>query len=156
MQNWQRRVRGALGMALSWAIVGAIIGFAIEMIHNIWPNPLGRLVDIWPAALAYPGFFGGLVFSAVLGIAGRRRSFRELSLPRFAAWGALGGLLVSLIPLAMVAVGLADANVPIWQLTLVLAGPLAAGSAIAAAGSLALARMGEDRGLLEGDRPSDL
>jgi hypothetical protein len=36
------------------------------------PNPLGSLVDIWPAVLAIPGFFGGLAFSTVLGIAGPR------------------------------------------------------------------------------------
>jgi hypothetical protein len=57
-------------------------------------------------ALAVPGFVGGACFSVVLGIAGRRRRFEDLSLSRFAAWGALGGLLLSLVPAAMVAVGL--------------------------------------------------
>lgn len=44
----------------------------------------------------------------MLGIAERRRRFDELSLPRFAAWGAVGGVLLSLVPAAMVAVGLAS------------------------------------------------
>ena len=69
MKTWLRRIRGALGMALTWAAGGALVGFGIELIHNVWPNPLGSLVDIWPAVLAYPAFFGGLAFSAVLGIA---------------------------------------------------------------------------------------
>ena len=43
-----------------------------------------------------------------MGIAGRRRRFQELSLPRFAAWGAVGGLLLTLFPFAIVAVGLAS------------------------------------------------
>lgn len=152
MKNWLRRIRGALGMGLTWAVAGFLAGMGIELLHNIWPNPLGSAVDIWPAALAYPGFFGGVAFSTVLGIAGRRRRFDELSLPRVAAWGAAGGLLVSLIPAAMVAVGLATPNVPLWQITAALVGPFTAGGAAAAAGSLALARMAEDRELLDDGR----
>ena len=140
MKNWSRRMRGAVGMALTWAAAGALLGMAIELLHNIWPNWLGAQVDIWPAALAYPGFFGGLAFSVVLGIVARHRRFEELSLARFAGWGAVGGLLVSLIPAVMVAVGLASTSIPVWQITVSLAGPFALGSAAAAAGSLALAR----------------
>jgi hypothetical protein len=149
MKKWLRRIRGAVGMGLTWAVGGAVVGFGIEMIYNVWPNPLGSLVDIWPAALAYPAFVGGVVFSTVLGIAGRRRRFDELSLPRFAAWGALGGLLASLFPAAMVALGLATPNISLWQITVGLAGPLTLGSAIAASGSLWLARLAEDPELLD-------
>ncbi len=90
MKNWLRRIRGAVGMGLTWAVVGFLAGIGIEVIHNIWPNPIGSAVDIWPAVLAYPGFFGGVAFSTVLGIAGRRRRFDELSLPRFGFWGRWG------------------------------------------------------------------
>lgn len=139
-------------MGLTWAAAGFLAGIGIEVIHNIWPNPLGSAVDIWPAALAYPGLLGGVAFSAVLAIAGRRRRFDELSLPGVAAWGALGGVLVSLIPAAMVAVGPATPNTPLWQMTLALVGPFALGGAMAASGSLALARMAEDQERLEGSR----
>jgi hypothetical protein len=135
-------------MGLAWGVVGFLIGMGIELIHSIWPNPLGSAVDIWPAALAYPGFLAGIAFSAVLGIAGRRRRFDELSLPRVAAWGAVGGFFVSLIPAAMVVLGLATPNVPLWQITLALIGPFTLGGALAASGSLALARAAEDRELL--------
>lgn len=145
MKHWLRRIRGAVGMGLTWAAGGAVVGFGIELIHHLWPNPLGALVDIWPAALAFPAFLGGVVFSTVLGIAGRRRKFEELSLRQFAAWGALGGLLASLFPAAMVALGLATPNFPLWQITIGLAGPLTVGSAIAASASLAVARMTESR-----------
>jgi len=148
MGKWLRRIRGALGMGLTWAVAGFIAGIGIELVHNLWPNPLGSAVDIWPAALAYPGFFGGIAFSAVLGIAGRRRRFDELSFPGVAAWGAVGGALVSLIPAAMVGVGFATINEPLWQLTLALLVPFTLGGAVAASGTLALARMGEDRELL--------
>lgn len=152
MKIWLRRIRGALGMGLTWALAGFLAGMCMELIHNIWPNPLGSAVDIWPAALAYPGFFGGVAFSAVLGIAGRRRRFDELSLPRVAAWGAVGGLLVSLIPAALVTGGLATPNAPVWQITLALLGPFTVGGAIAAPVSLALARRAEDREMLDGGR----
>lgn len=150
MKKWLRRLRGAVGMGLTWGAGGFFAGGLIELIWNLWPGfPLGPLVDIWPAALAIPGFLGGTAFSVVLGIAGRRRSFDELSLPRFAAWGAVGGLLASLAPAALVALGLASPAVPVWQITAALAGPFALGSAIAASGSLALARLAEERQLLD-------
>jgi len=152
VKRWLRRLRGAFGMGLTWAATGWIIGMGIELIHNLWPNPIGAAVDIWPAALAYPGLLGGLAFSSVLAIAGRRRRFDELSLPRFAAWGALGGLAVSLIPAAMVVLGLATPAVPLWQITVGLAGPLMVGGAVAASGSLALARRAEDRQRLHAGR----
>ncbi len=152
MKKWMRQIRGALRMGLTWAVGGFLVGSGIEIISNVWPTPLGSMVDIWPAALGFPAFFGGVVFSTVLGIAGRRRRFDELSLPGFAAWGAVGGLIVSLIPAAMVAIGLATPNIPLWQITAALIGPLTLGSAIAASGSLALARMAEDRELLDASR----
>jgi hypothetical protein len=149
MTKWLRRIRGAFGMGLVWGAGGFLAGMGIELIHNIWPNALGSMVDIWPAALAYPAFLGGVAFSTVLGIVGRRRRFDELSMPKVAASGALGGLVASLFPAAMVALGLATPNIPSWQITAAIAGPLTFGSAAAAAVSLALARMAEDRELLD-------
>lgn len=140
MRRWLRRIRGAIGMGLTWAAGGAFIGGLIEA----FVDPTGAIVDVWIPSLAIPAFLGGAAFSVVLGIAGRNRRFDELSLPRFAAWGALGGLFVSLVPAAIVAVGWASTSLPVWKITAVIAGPLALGSAIAASGSLALARMAEE------------
>ena len=144
MATWWRRIRGALGLGLTWAAVGFVTGVGIEIVHNLWPNPVGAAVDIWPAALAYPGFLGGVAFAAVLGIAGRRRRFEELSFPAIAAWGALGGAVVSLIPAGLVIVGLVTPGVPTWQITLALLGPCTIGGAAAASGTLALARKAND------------
>jgi hypothetical protein len=144
VRKWLRRIRAAVVMGLTWAVPAWFVGMGIELIHNVWPNPLGSLVDIWPAVLAYPAFLGGVAFSVVLRIAGGRRGFDELSLPLFAAWGALGGLLASLVSAAMVALGLATPNIPLWQITAGLAVPLMLGSAVAASGTLWLARRTED------------
>jgi len=156
MKTWLRRVRAVSGMALSWAAGWALFGLLIGVASNLLPFlPWHYLFDVFDAplpALAIPGFVGGALFSTVLGVAGRRRRFDELSLPRFAAWGAVGGLLLSLVPAAMVAVGLAslgDGARGLWQLTAVVSGPLALLGAASASGSLLLARRAEKRELLD-------
>lgn len=139
-------------MGLTWGVIGFALGMVIELVHNVWPNPVGAAVDIWPAVLAYPGVLGGVAFSVVLGIAGRHRRFDELSLGRVAAWGALGGAAVGLVPAAMVAMGLATPNIPLWQITATIVGPFALGGAAAAAGTLLVARRSDDRELLDEGR----
>lgn len=139
VRKWLRRIRGAIGMGLVWAVGGAGIGMFIELLANVLPGgfPLASRVDIWPVVLAIAGFLCGGVFSVVLGIAARRRSIGELSVPKFAAWGAFAGLLLG--GFLVLAVG---ADVAFIAIT-------TAGSAIGAAGSLALARMGVERPLLD-------
>src|SRR5678810_645907 len=111
MRKWLRRIRGAIGMGLTWAAGWAVFGVMIGVASKITPFlPWDSFFEVFDAplpALAVPGFFGGAFFSIVLGIAARRRKFDELSVPRFALWGALGGVMLSLLPNAMVAVGLA-------------------------------------------------
>ena len=107
-----RRIRGAIGMgitwAIGWAIAGLLIGAGSVLLPALPWNAFFEVFDAPLPALGLPGFFAGVFFSFVLGVAGRRRSFDELSLPRFAAWGAAGGLLLTLFPFALVAVGLAS------------------------------------------------
>ncbi len=158
MRTWLRRTRGAIGMGLTWAAAWAIVGLLIGVASNLLPGRqwdfFFHVFDAPLPALAIPGFVGGVFFSVVLGIVERRRSFAELSLPRFAAWGAMGGLLLSLLPAALVAVGLvsmADGGAGLWQLTALIAGPLTLLSAISASGSLLLARKADRRALREGN-----
>ncbi len=129
--------------AAGWALVGGLIGLSWSL-----GLPMEWFVEVFDAplaALAVPGFFGGAVFSMVLGIAGRRRRFDELSLPRFGAWGAVGGLLLGLFP-SFVAVSSGGASV---AAAAVVVGTLTLLSAVSASSSLALARMAEDRELLD-------
>jgi hypothetical protein len=167
MRTWTRRVRGAIGTGLTWAvawgIAGVLIGVASVLVpHRMWDVFL-RVFDAPLPALAVPGFVGGVLFSVVLGVAGRHRRFDELSLPRFAAWGAVGGLLLSLVPVAMVAVGLATlapGGTGLWRPVAVIGGPFMLLGALSAGGSLLLARRagarspdaveGGERDLLEG------
>jgi hypothetical protein len=150
MQAWLRRIRGAIGMGLTWAVGWALAGVLIGVASRLLPGlPWDSFFEVFDAplpALAMPGFLGGVLFSAVLGVAGRRRRFAQLSLPWFAAWGAVGGLLLSLVPAALVAVGLATIGregLGLWRLTAVISGPLMLLSAASASASLALARTAE-------------
>lgn len=156
MRKWLRRIRGAVGMGLTWAAGWALAGVLIGVASLLLPGlPWDSFFEVFDAplpALAIPGFFGGVFFSAVLGIAGRRRRFRELSLSRFAAWGAVGGLLLILFPFALVAVGLASregSDISAWQAIAVISGPFILLSALSASGSLLLARAAEERASLE-------
>ena len=138
MSTVLRRVRGMFGMGLIWAAGMAGVGGFIELLANILPGgfPFASRVDMWPQTLAIPGFLGGVIFSAVLMIAGGRRRFDELSLPRFAAWGALGGILLG-------AWGVSGGLPPL------IMGFTALGGTIAAATSLTIARMANRREMLE-------
>ena len=150
MKSWLRRIRAAVFLGLLWMVVWGSVGMLIEWVHDVWPNPLGRLVDIWPAMLGLPAFLGGVTFSLLLSMVARRRSFSELSVPGFAALGTLGGVLVSLGPAFMVAIGFASIHGPhtIWQVTLPLLVPLGIMGGTSAAATLLLARRAEQGGLL--------
>ena len=137
MKKWLKRIRGAVGVGLTWAAawlgVGVIMGlvfFGSRVDAELLANALNSAVL---------GFIGGTVFSVALGIAERRATFDQMSLPRFAGWGAVGGLLVSLVLLS---------NQGVFGAALIV-GTFALLGAGSAAGSLALARRADDRELLD-------
>jgi len=139
-----RRLRGALGMGAFWAVGGAILGGVFE----VFVDPTGRIVDLWIPALALPAFLSGVVFSGVLAIAGRKRHFRELSLRRFAAWGAVGGAIVGVAGVAVLGIANVAGIASVLGLT-------AVGSSLAATGTLALARFASDPAAVEADDSLD-
>lgn len=138
MKGWLRRIRGALGMGLIWAGGGAAIGGLIELISNIFPGLPLYAIDMWPQTLAIPGFLGGMIFSVVLRVAAGSRRLDQLSLRGMAVCGAVGG-----VPLGGLCVAL---GMP----PLVVA-PAVVLSALGASLTLAFARMAERQELLEAD-----
>ena len=144
MTTWSQRIRGALGMGLTWAIawggVGTLvaIGFVLKTGH--------RPDAPFPLIFGVFGFVAGLIFSGVLRLVEGRRRFDQMSLPRFAAWGAAGGFLLSASFVLAVALG----GDPTFLRNLVVVGPVfALAGAVSAAGSLALARRAQGPTLLE-------
>lgn len=161
MKSWLRRVRGAVGngitWALGWAPIGALTGLATGWLLGA---PAGIVAGNFAGMFAVLGFLGGAVFSGVLRLAEGRRRFAELSLPRFVGWGALGGLLLGG---AAAAIGLLGPGLSVVDAIMVGTTTLL-GSA-SAAGSLALARRvdrealgrgGVDPRLREADTPRRL
>ncbi len=149
MRTWLRRIRGAVGIGLTWAIGWGLAVVLMGMTTILLPGT--GLEVIFEAAddellpmMVVPAFVTGLVFSTVLGIVGRRRRFDELSLPQFAAWGAIGGLLLSLIPAGVVAWG--EGSLPEAA---AIVGPVTLLSSVSATVSLALARGAGDRDSLQ-------
>jgi hypothetical protein len=90
MGKWSRRIRGALLMGLTWAVIWAPIGILIGMIVD----PDGSMDEPWIAVGTFPGFLAGVLFSIVLGTAAARRKLEELSVRKVAAWGAVAGLVI--------------------------------------------------------------
>jgi hypothetical protein len=141
VKQWVRRVRGALAMGVVWAMIWAPVAVLIGLIMD----PDGSSDEMWPVIGAYPGFIGGVVFSVVLSIAARDRRFEELSVARFAGWGALAGAIVGSIPFT---IGDPTSAVPLWFLAGTVIGSITLLSSLSAAGSLMLARRAERRQLL--------
>ncbi len=145
MKKWLKRIRGALGMGLIWAAAwfgAGMIFLSGLLVFGTPPVGTGLAAVVANSVLlAVAGFIGGAAFSGVLGIAEGRRRFGEMSLPRFAAWGALGGLLMSVLFLS--------SGSPFTLVGVLVTGVVMLMGAGSAAGSLALARRADDRELLE-------
>ena len=136
LSNWMRRIRGAFGMGLTWALAWFAAGMALLLV--VGPDA----ADVpFPLGFGMLGFFAGATFSGVLGLVDGRRRFDQLSIPRFAGWGAVGGLLFSgiFVLAAGLGVGVLVVLAPVFSLS----------SAVCAAGSLALARSAEEPALLD-------
>ena len=108
---------------------------------------MGAVTANYAVMFGVLGFIGGTIFSTVLSLAEGRRSFTQLSLPRFVAWGALGGLLLG--GLAVTA-GLLGAGLTILGAVMTGASTvLGAGSAVS---TLVIARAAHSQASLkEGD-----
>ena len=133
MRNWLRRIRGAIGMGFTWAAAWFAAGFVPRWVFGInsdLPFPLlfGGL-----------GFLAGVTFSGLLMLTEGRRRFDQMSLPRFAAWGAMGGLLLSALFIRGASLG--------WGAVLGIPTTFAVACAACASGSLAVARRAGPREL---------
>jgi hypothetical protein len=142
VKRWLRRIRGAIGMGLTWAAAWLGAGLVLLLVVGV-----GAADVPFPLFFGLLGFLAGAVFSGVLGIIEGRRRFDQMSLPRFAGWGALGGLLLS--GGLVLAAGLGGE-------ILVLGPVFALAGAGSAAGTLALARRAEERGSRDEDEPREL
>lgn len=126
MGQWLRHLRGAVRMGFTWAVAWAVVGLVPRWVLGFNPDAP------FPIIFGVFGFVSGVTFSALVVLTEGRHRLEEMSLPRFALWGAVGGVLL--------AAGFAGLVSLRWGDPLALAPTLALASAGCAAGSLAMAR----------------
>jgi hypothetical protein len=131
MGKWLRRIRGAIGMGVTWAAAWSAVGLVPRWVLGFNPDAP------FPIVFGVLGFLAGVTFSGLLVLAESRRRFDQMSLPRFAGWGALSGLVLSILFVEAASLG--------WGDVAALAPTFVVASAACASGSLAVARRA-DRG----------
>jgi hypothetical protein len=126
MRKWLRRIRGAIGMGFTWAAAWSAVGFVPRWVFGI-------NADLpFPLLFGGLGFIAGVMFSGLLVLTESRRRLDQMSLPRFAGWGAMGGLLLSALFVRGASLG--------WGQVLAISTTFALACAVSASGSLAVAR----------------
>jgi hypothetical protein len=133
MRKWLRRVRGAIGTGFTWGATWSVAGLIPRWVLGFNPDAP------FPIVFGVLGFLAGIMFFGLLVLTEGRHRFDEMSLPRFAGWGALGGLLLSVLFVMATSLG--------WGELLAVAPTFALASAVSASGSLALARRAARREL---------
>ena len=139
MQKWLRRVGGAIGMGVTWAVVWSAAGAVPRWLFGFNTDAP------FPIIFGVLGFIAGITFFAVLALFEKRRELDQMTMPRFAVWGGISGFLLSALFTRMASLAAADA--------FVIAPTFAVACAACASGSLALARRAEMRELRNGDVP---
>lgn len=136
MKRLLQRLRGAIGTAITWSAGWCAAGMLIGTTGLFGEL---ALVDyaIFGGVFAGLGFIGGGAFSVVVSLTEGRRRFEQMSMPRFAMWGALGAVIMYLTQAAL---GQGSGLVTVAFFALL--------GAASSAGSLALARRAEDQELL--------
>ena len=133
MLKWLRRIRGAIGMGFTWGAAWSGAGIVLAVVTRF------RADAPFPLVFGVLGFIAGVIFSALLVLTEGGRTLDQMSLPRFAGWGAVGGLLLSALFARAASLG--------WGDVLAVAPTFALACAVCASGSLAMARRAVRRDL---------
>ena len=133
MRKWLRRIRGAIGMGFTWGAAWSGAGIVLAVVTRF------RADAPFPLVFGVLGFVAGVIFSALLALIEGGRRLDQMSLPRFAGWGAMGGLLLAALFARAASLGGGD--------VLAVAPTFALACAVCASGSLAMARRAVRRDL---------
>ena len=100
MRKLLQKMRGLLGVGITWGTLWAGIGAGIGIVIGAvrpevweWTNPIFE----WAVGMGLYGFVSGIGFGTLLTLREGRRSLLDLSLRRTALWGLLGGAVVPLL-----------------------------------------------------------
>jgi hypothetical protein len=159
MNKVLHKVRGMLGVGVTWGALWAGIGAGIGVVIGLvrpevwqWTNPVFE----WAAGMGLYGVVSGVGFGTLLTLREGRKTLSDLSLRRTALWGLLGG---AVVPLLFGAAGMFPAGTTIMDIvgaigvTGFLGGTFA--SASVAIAKRAELQAGAERGRLSADNSSE-
>jgi len=138
MGNLLRKIRGLLGMGVTWGTLWAGIGAGVGAVLGVLSPELwavGNPVLDWALGMGLYGLVSGVGFGKLLSFAEGQKTLRELSLRRVAVWGVLGS---AAVPLLFAAIGMFPASTTVVDvlqamlLTSVLGGTFAPGAVVMA------------------------
>lgn len=141
-----RKLRGAISLGLAWAIpwwfAGALLSPYLRTLAHAMPPRSIADAAFDGLLTAWYGFLAGVVFSGLLAVVGRRRTFREITPRHMASWGIASAALLMAAPMVYMLANRTDG----WRtqdLVYITGGFLL--SAGCAAATLALARRAKER-----------
>lgn len=129
-----RMLRGAIKMGVVWGFVWSLAGVGLAIITRFQAD------TPFPIVFGLFGFLAGVSFATIFAMTSRRLKFEEMSLPRFAGWGAAGGALLAGVFSQLAGLSAAE--------LFVVAPVFAMASAVCATGTLALARKASGSGAI--------
>lgn len=100
MNTLRRKLRGVMGIGLTWGLVWAAIGALTGLVMRLTiPGSVdpGENELVAGAIFGAVGFLSGAGFGILLSFAESRRTILDLSLPRVAMWGVLGSAALPLL-----------------------------------------------------------
>ena len=157
MNRIVRRLRGLLGVGVTWGALWSVIGAGVGLVLGIVAPEMWGWTDRffeWTIGMGLYGLVSGVGFGSLLALREGRRTMFEVSLRRTAIWGVMGS---AAVPLMFAALGAFEAGTTIAEVlgailvTAVLGGTFAP-AAIAVARRAELRAVEESR--LLGAEPS--
>ena len=100
MNRFLRRLRGQLGVGLTWGALWSAIGAGIGLVIGVVrpdPSALANPIFVWALGMGLYGLVSGVGFGSLLSLREGRKKILDLSLRRAAIWGVLGAAAVPLL-----------------------------------------------------------
>lgn len=144
-----RKIRGALGTGLVWALAWVLGTLALLGVSVLIPDGGPQMWSLLPLRIvvaATIGFVNGVMFSVVFSVANRRRRLSEIEPARAGVLGLAAGIMFPAVLLG--AGGVTGAPVPVGALVMSLVTGGGLGMATAA-GSVRIAKSAAAKELLE-------
>ena len=150
MPGWLRKIRGALGLGVVFGATWGAAGGLLALVLYLTTGSIQADVP-FPVGFGILGFLAGTTFGGILGLLEGNRRFEQMSIPRFAGWGAAGGALFAAV-FTTFAATIGGEGTGFFRVLPMLMGVFGAGGALCASGALAIARRSAgDAGRLESD-----